>query len=277
MTPPRTRLLAAIAALPLLLLCIGAGPAQALRSNRALLAVEVTGIHVLDWHSQSEGFQDPTREWDDERGTQTYGFSAAKPLRYEATTFSDVPRGMDLPPLLLRPLGAGVPRLRGSVSRSIDERRNLIARCGGELGPCTGQERSGVESRRWRCGPKRVPQTLEFDVTAPSGRPDERIVLLGLPPASPVYDACRAQGGQTPGAVGDSFPRSDWVVPGAVRRLRALRRGQRVSFRLEHEYGWASEFAGGLPRTLRRCPPRSGEGHQGCVVTDVTVEVTRVR
>jgi hypothetical protein len=269
-------MIALLAGLALALLPV-AGASAAVRAVDMTLAVEVTGIHVLDWHTQSEGFGDPRREWSDERGTQTYGFSARRPLRFEATTFSGRHPGVELPPLLLRPLSSSALRLRGSVSRTLTERHNEIARCGGELGPCSGTERSGVATRRWRCGPKRVRQDLSLDVTAPSGRPQERIVLLELPPASAVYDACRSQGGQTPGAVGDSFPADDVILPGAVRKLRTLRRGGHARFRVEHEYGWAARFAGGLPVQLRSCPPLSGEGHQACVVTDITVEVTRVR
>jgi hypothetical protein len=255
---------------------VSAASAAPFRSAQKTLTVEVTGIHVLDWHRQSDGYGEPDREWSEERGTETYGIRTPRPLRYDATTFSGrPPGGLELPPIVLSPGGA--TELRGVVQRRLVKRWNEIGYCGGEYGECTGQERTGVQSTSRRCGPTSVRQGVTFDSTAPSGRPDAREILLGLPTANAVFDACERVGGAHGGSLADQLPPDKLFLPGALHRIRRLGRGGKATFRASFERGWRAGALNPAIEDLERCPQLTGPGLQGCAIAELTIEVTRAR
>jgi hypothetical protein len=265
-----TRILTATA----LAFLASAAPAAAYtppKAKRMTLAVDVTGIHVVDWHVQDGAYPDPARSWSEGSGTQTLGFSTRRPIRFRATALSGTtPRGDALPPLILAPMRAPAP-LKGSLRRTASWKVNDGSGCDRE-GGCDDDPVFIPLHAPASCPGKQVAVPAEVDVTAPAGEPQRRVLYALIRPAKldglwpncpPDMDAIRRP-------LRLAQPPSLGFADG-IRRISRLRRGGKVTLKAQLEQG----AAGGAPTAS--CPPLTGPGQQECAVTDITVEVRRLR
>jgi hypothetical protein len=234
------------------------------------LAVELTGIHVDRWHYQGEGFPDPDASWAIGSGTQTLGFSTPRPLRYRAVVASgEVPGGGTLPPLQLQPLAAG-GLLKGSLRRRAGWRYHDAEACDRE-GGCEDAVLVPPVHLPPSCPAKRVPVPAQVGVERRAGSglsvlsaKFEPLPLEGLWPNCPpdVDGARRPLALAQPASLG---------FAGAVARLRRLRPGEGATLKAHLTRGAADGSA------TASCPPPGGPGLRECAVTDLTLEVTRLR
>ncbi len=240
-----------------------AGPQ--IRSLR--LAVEITGLNVVDWHREDEGFPDPDRVWIQGEGSQTLGFSTPKPIVYLATTFSGtLPSDAPVSPLALVPLHAATP-LKGSLRRHGSWHHGDGVLCDRE-GGCP----EGVVvplHQKPNCPARRLPVAAVLATTGAGGRARDQVVLKSETtiPAG-LWKNCPPD---MEGERGELLGLPDQlVIPGAVRRISHLAKGRKVTLKAQLERGAADGAE------AASCPPFTGVGFQQCAVTDVIVEVTRV-
>lgn len=249
-----------------------ASPAGAWRAPKIrtmALSAELTGIHVDRWHYRGAGYPDPDASWATGGGTQTLGFSTPRPLRYRAVVASgDVPGGGTLPPLQLQPLAAGGP-LKGSLRRRAAWRPHDAEVCDRE-GGCEDDLLVPPVHLPPSCPGRRLPVPARIGVERRSGSglsvlsaKFEALPLEGLwPNCPPDMDGVRrplalAQ----PASLG---------FAGAVARIRGLRPGEEATLKAHLSRGAVDGSASAS------CPP-IGPGLRECAVTDLTLEVTRLR
>jgi hypothetical protein len=237
------------------------------RIHTMRLAVEVTGLHVVDWHREDEGFPDPDRVWIQGEGTQILGFSTPRPVTYLASAFSGtLPGGEPVSPLALAPLHAVRP-LRGLLRRHGSWHHGDGVLCDRE-GGCP----EGVVvplHQKPDCPVRRLPVSASLATAGGAGRARDRVVLKSeatIP--SGLWRNCPPDmEGERAELLG--LP-TELTIPGAVRRIARLPLGGKATFKAAAERGAASGAE------TAACPPLKGLGFQQCAVTDVTVEVTRI-
>jgi hypothetical protein len=235
------------------------------------LAVEITGIHVVDWHLQEEGFPDPSRAWVAGKGTQTLGFSAPRPVVYLATAASGTtPDGTPLSPLAVVPLHEKPEK--GSLRRRASWRHSDGPSCDSE-GHCEDPVLVPPLHQTPSCPAKRLPVPVKLEVTGPAGAPVRNALTvsfasLGL---DGLWNACPPDidGAVRPLALAQPHA---VTIPGGVGSIARLHRGQKVTLKGSYQRGITDRSA-----ESRTCPRLGGIGQQECAVTDVTVEVTRLR
>lgn len=233
------------------------------------LAVEVTGVHLDEWHFQDEAFPDPSRIWSIGSGTQTLGFSTPKPTIYSATVISgSVPGGGSVPPLSLAKLGSSP--LKGSLRRDASWRNNDGDPCDTE-GKCDPAELVGQLHHKPSCPALRraVPATLEL--SRPGGEGPE-VLTVGFSTVaglSSPWPNCPPDIDGVSRPLRLAQPRAV-LLPGAAARISKLARGASVTFK------GASELGAQDGDEAKPCPKLSGPGMRECATTDVTVEVQRI-
>lgn len=250
-----------------------ASPAAAWRAPRIrtmALSVELTGIHVDRWHYEGDGYPDPGSSWATGSGTQTLGFSTPRPLRYRAVVASgEVPGGGTLPPLQLQPLTVPEP-LQGSLRRRAGWRYHDPEICDRE-GDCEDAMLVPPVHRPPSCPGKKVPVPATVGV--------ERLSGSGLSVLAAKFETLRLEGlwsncppemdgGGGHLALGQP---ADVAFAGAVAAIRRLRPGEAVTLKAHLTRGAADGSASAS------CPPLSGPGLNECAVTDLTLEVGRLR
>lgn len=226
------------------------------------LAVEITGIHVVDWHYQSTETLDPEEPWQVGSGTQTLGFSTPKPVIYGARLISgNVPGGNPEPFALT---GRSFGKMKSSLRRRATWRYNDGNPCGGEgcpqvppsthPKPSCPAKRADLSATLELVGPKRDRLNLGFTALK---------VKNPWTNCPPDVDGARDRLSLAqPGAI---------TLPAGIARLSKLRRGGKLTLKGSAEIGSDDRSES------RKCPPMSGQGMRQCAVTEVTVEVTRLR
>jgi hypothetical protein len=272
MIPIRTRIAAVV---PALLVLLVLAPAGAHAATARTYAVAVTGIHVVDWQYQGEGYPDQCTAWSKGTGTQTLGIRTTKRARYMILSLPGV-----APRLLTTKLGryVGVARRTGSdwEDHAIPQTAACTP-CGplSEYGPCAEEppplaplhdcaRRNGVASagvELFEAGKSYEPDGPAALVDALHVRTSVVAGFRSCPPTQPDGPGLHA---------GDPLEVS--IVGAKVRRIRKLRRGRTLTLHGAEERG----FAAG--RESRKCSkPAGGIGYSECAVTDVTVEIRRLR
>lgn len=248
-----------------------AGPAHA---ADPVLAVDITGIHVVDWAFDRGGYPDECQAWTKGAGTQTLGIRTPKPVRYDLLDAGIA--------TLLLPKGTG--RFVGSAQRTADWREHAIPQtsactpCGplSEYGRCT-DDTGDLLAPLWDCR-RRAPEASAALQLLPSGTElgeglvtlaDTLVVTTAVPAAFPH---CPPDFSGSPASTHAEQPLEVRIVGAKVRRLMHLRRGQSVTLKGSAELAWD----GSAERDACRAPA-GGDGYRECAVTDVTVEVRRVR
>lgn len=291
--PSRTLLAAygLLAALPLLLL-LAPAHARAADTVKMQFAVEVTGIHVVDW-VHDPGTTDTCKAWSKGSGTQTTGFSTKRPVRYTGMKIvGKLPEIMRNAPRFTL-LGFGrTSDFKATVERKGDWEEHLIP----NQRPCVP---CGPLSEYGECGDAPLPPAPLFSC----GRRDIKaaganlaFVAKGSDDDGPVAltDALRVDLAASsdglfphcPPELADGTgrelqqpdPREVSFVGAKVRKLQSLRVGQKITLKDSSEAGYVSESEK-APRELDACSSAtlSGPGYRECAITDVTVEVRRTR
>jgi hypothetical protein len=240
-----------------------------LRVVESKYRVELNGLYVHDWHDEEAEYPDPDEVWTTERGTITSGFSTGKGIVFKGTKFvGEAPRGIDLPEFQFYPVGRLVAKAHNT--QKVVEKQNFVPSCGGELGECTGAEKSGVEtiSKKCRKPNAKLPFELDFE------RRSRADLSFGFHPSN--HDFC-----------GEKFPFFDSVdrlpermgIANALDIISRMKRGQTRSWRGSKEIGEISEWKFGLqpPRTVKKCPAMTGEGTQRCWITEMRIDIKRIR
>lgn len=236
---------------------------------KSLYRVELTGIHLHDWHSQSAEYPRSDREWSTETGTITSGFhTRGKGILFRGMQY----KGRNLPPALAKIPFQFYP-LQGAVAKAhnrhrITIKRNLIPACGGELGECTGNEPRGVKTTSKKCGKPnaRRPFALDYDERSP--------LMLEFPFDQSNYSFC---GKDYPYFASITDMPSKLRVYGGTDRIAGMKRGQRETMKFSKESGEVVPPDSNEVRVVKKCPPMSGPGTQRCWTTDITYEITRIR
>ena len=267
----RSLLAAAAAAVAAAVALAAAAPAHA---ADPVLAVDITGIHVVDWAFDSGGYPDECQAWTKGSGTQTLGLRTPKPVRYDLL---DV-----VTTKLLLPKGTG--RFAGSAQRSAVWREHAVpltsacTPCGprSEYGEC--EEGDGdLLAPLWDCR-RRTPKAEAMLQLVPSGTElgdgvvtlaDTLVVTTAVPAAFPH---CPPDFDGSPVSTHSEQPLEVRIVGPTVRRLMGLRRGQSVTLKGSAELGWDGKAERDSCQS-----PAGGDGYRECAVTDVTVEVRRLR
>lgn len=250
-------------------------------------AVEITGIHQVDWTYQSGATRDECADWSAGAGSQTTGFSTRRPVRYTATRTTG-PRPKGFPKVLWAP--AREERAKITVAREVSDWNDHLApgRCspceleGGCSGPAA--DRPQPPAPATDCRRRSLPgQTLStwFDTGhGPGVDGDPLVGALG-----PVLQV------QLIAAVGDAYDRCypdlhedlqlrtpdalPVTVTGAGRVLK-LRPGRTITLKGSREK--SVRIIGGVRDVKTSCPKQlGGEGYGECAVTDVSIEIRRLR
>jgi hypothetical protein len=266
----RASFLAAIAALLALALPASACAYAHPTVTTMRLAVEITGVHVVDWRYQSTDDLAAAEVWTAGSGTQTLGFSTPKPLPYRAiVSRGKLPNGQSLAPLRLQPLSS--KPLKGSLRRSGSFRYKAPPPCG--EGECSG----GAPVQRTEtgsCPAKRRGVPVGLDTSSPEvfqGRPTLDAFFGMVEDVESPWADCPPDVNGSRNNLRLAQPRAVFL-PGGLERIVKLRRGAKLT--LKGDYEISSSPAG---EKKGKCPPLKGEGMSQCAVTDITVEVTRVR
>lgn len=231
------------------------------------LAVEITGIHLVDWHYQSTADLASAESWTVGSGAQTLGFQTPKPLPYRAIiSRGRLPGGQPLEPLQLQPLSA--KRLPGSLRRRGSFRYRQPPPCG--EGQCSGSA-PVVRVARGSCPALKRQLPVGLEVTRPGGGAPALTVTFSAADLESPWANCAPDLDGSRNNLSLAQPRAVFLAKG-VDRIAQLRRGGKLTLKGSVQLG-----AGDGRETKDRCPPLSGAGMKQCAVTDVTVEVTRVR
>jgi hypothetical protein len=230
--------------------------------------VDVTGIQVVDWRARSSWPLDDLAGWTSQDGTQTLGWQTTRTGTLEGTRYlRRRVGGVVLPPFAFTGTGRA-PRIKGTVLRkSTVTARDPTPVCeGGDLDdeclvvPLT----RGVAQA---CG-RKTPQVRV--VVSYAGDENEDLTVQTTAEIDALYPQCGPANGvmdlRPPTADSGRSPDQDLDVtfPNVSRRVARLRKGATLKLRREVRLG---------------CPlPAIRPGYvDGCVTTDVTVELTRQR
>lgn len=232
------------------------------------LAVEVTGVHLDDWHFQDEGFPDPERVWAVGSGTQTLAFSTPKPVLYNATVISGtIPGGASAPPLSLAKLSSAP--LKGSLRRTAKWRTNDGNPCDTE-GKCNPSEIAKPTHQKPSCPALRRGVPLTLETSSPGGGAE--VLTVGFLPVSGLsapWPNCPPDIDGITRPLRLAQPRAV-LIPGGIARISKLRRGGSLTLKGSAGLGAADGTES------KACPKLAGIGLQECATTDVTVEVKRL-
>lgn len=264
----RATFLAVAAALLAAIVPAGTSAFQAPKVTKMRLAVEITGIHLVDWHYQSSDELKAENPWVVGSGTQTLGFSSPKPLIYKAIAIDGkTPGGTALEPLTLLQLSA--KPLKGSLRRKGSWRYNDPPPCG--EGQCDGSGGAPIVRPKPSCPAKRREVPAGLEVSNPGGK-GQRVLTVGfgLVSLNDVWSQCPPDMDGAKNSLALGQPRAVFLR-GGVERISKLRRGAKLTLK------GSAELGRGLTGESKTCPEMSGKGLKECAVTDVTVEVTRLR
>ncbi|MDQ2699912.1 MAG: hypothetical protein M3Y23_01140, partial [Actinomycetota bacterium] len=237
---------------------------------RSKYKVEVTGLYENTWQGQTSGYPRSDTPWSQEKGKVTAGFRTVKPWTFVGSKFQgDLPGPTKLPKFQLM---AAAPTVTKSKNRAQFKRKiNYVAMCGGELGECDGTEKSGVESTSRSCQkPGRVP--LDFDFDADGFKP---LITVGFGFHQSMDTFC---GKKYPGENSITDLKKPFRMKNGVDEIAGLEKGEKMVRVGSREQGWIG--GDGHPdgaRHVKQCPQMSGVGSRQCWVTDIRIEVKRVK
>jgi hypothetical protein len=256
------------AVLALIALPTGAGAFAHPQVTTMRLAVEITGIHVVDWHYQSTDDLAGAESWTVGSGTQTLGFTTRKPLPFRAIlTRGKLPGGGALPPLQLQPLSSSSP-LKGSLRRTGSFRHKSPPPCG--EGQCGGGAPT-IRTEKGSCPAKRTPVPTYLETSRPGAGAEQLTVGFGVVDAESAWSNCPPDVGGSRNNLTLANPRAV-LLPDGMERIASLKRGGKLTLK----GSWERAAADGTesPRCAQKL---AGAGMKQCAVTEVTVEVTRLR
>jgi hypothetical protein len=235
------------------------------------LAVEITGLHQDRWHLQEDGYPDANRIWYAGKGAQTLGFSTPKPVTYQAIAMSgSIPGGTRLSPLSMTHIGS--KPLRGSLRRRTQSWQYSDGNPCDREGGCEVNELIPPVHLPASCPERRlgVPANLET-ATSAGGRlavlqvSFSPLTLEGLwPQCPPDMDVVKRP-------LTLAQPHTV-ALAGGIRAIGHLAKGESVTLKGAFRRGGSTQSS-----ETASCPAPSGVGLQECAVTDVTVEVKRLR
>lgn len=266
------RLLPALACGAALAAAAAATPAQAAPGD-AVLQVEITGIHVVDWTYVTGGYPDECQGWTKGSGTQTTGIRTVAPIRYD---LFDIGFGKLLSPDTRK------ARFKASAERSADwtEHRTPMTSactpCGplSEYGKC---EEPGPDVAPLFVCRRQTPEAMAMLQMIPAGTEMEdgvvslADVLVVTSTASPSWTHCPPDFDGSPISMHAEQPLEVRIVGAKVQRLMNMRKGQKLTLKGDAERGFDGS------REAETCKGAAGQAYHECAVTDMTVEVRRVR
>ena len=224
-----------------------------------------------DWQGQTAGFPESNQPWSTETGNITAGFRSQGGWIFRGTKFKgDLPGKTPLPKFQFFPSRATITKSnnRASYKRKI----NYVPQCGGELGECSGDEKSGIESTSRNCKRPNSRIPIEFVYDKGGFTPVIKVVFGSH---RSMNDFCGPKyGGE---ASIDQLPKT-LKIPRALDDIAELERGQQIVRTTTVERGWVG--GDGHPdgaRNLKKCPAMSGVGSRQCWITDIRVEIKRIK
>ena len=230
--------------------------------------VELTGIHVHDWHEQSSDYGQSNRAWTQEKGTIIHGFhTKGRGVLFRGMEFKGkLPPQLRGIPMQLTPVGR--PVAKANSRQKITIKRNRLPDCGGELGECTGNEPRGVKTTSKQCSNPnaRRPFSFEYDKKKP--------LKLTFPFEAGDYDFC---GRKYPYYSSISELPRGLRVYGGIERIAGMKRGERETMKFSREIGEVVPPDSYDVKVVKKCPSMSGPGIKRCWTTDLTYEIVRLK
>lgn len=267
------KLIVVAAAVTALAAAPAAHAAAGFKAKRMTLSVELTGIHVVDWHVQDPNYPDPLTSWVVGKGTQTLGFSTRRPVRFKATAFSGrVPGGQSLPALVLQPQAAPRP-LKGSLRRKGSWKYNDDSICDRE-GGCDDSVLVPPVHLPASCPARTVQVPAVVDVSASGGNPASQMLFAkfnGPLQLDGLWSNCPPDMDAVKRPLALAQPPATLSFGRGAKRVARMRRGSTLTLKTQVERGATDGVISGS------CPKLAGPGQQECAVTDLTLEIKRVR
>lgn len=252
-------------------------PAVAQSASTPEYAVEVTGIHVVDWELRSGAYPEECKAWTHGRGTQTLGVRTTKAARY----------------MLLNIPGAGplfsmskAGRYAGAAQRELQVWKDhavpqtaACTPCGplSEYGKCDEGGNEDLLAPLFDCKARKGPGAAVVSL-ALAGQPvgeGEAVALTDsvrvATSVGATFTNCPPTQNGGPGFKADQ-PTEVSIVGAQVKRLLRLRPGQKLTLKGSEERGYGSG------QTSQSCSaPAATAGYSECAVTEITVEIRRLR
>jgi hypothetical protein len=167
----------------------------------------------------------------------------------------------------LQPLSSPRP-LKGSLRRAGSLRYKSPPPCG--EGQCSGGA-SIIRTEKGSCPAKRPGVPIDLEMSKPGGGAEQLTVGFGVVDAESPWSNCPPDVGGSRNNLTLANPRAVLLRDGPGR-IASLRRGGKLTLKGSWERG--ATDGGESPKCEKRL---AGEGMRQCAVTDVTVEVTRLR
>jgi hypothetical protein len=253
-------------------------PALAQAAATPEYAVEVTGIHVVDWELRSEGYPAECKAWTHGRGTQTLGIRTTKAPRYMLLTIPG--QGV-----LFSPSTAG--RFAGAAQREVTVWKDhgvpqtaACTPCGplSEYGKCDESADGDLLAPLFDCRTRKSPGTAVLSLAlagqqvSPDGPAALANTLTVTTGVAADYPNCPPTVTGTGPGLKAAQPTDVSIVGAQVQRLLRLRPGQKLTLKGSEERGHAAG------QESRSCSaPAATAGYSECAVTEITVEIRRLK
>jgi hypothetical protein len=251
-------------------------PAVAQAASTPQYAVEVTGIHVVDWELRTADYPAECKSWTQGRGTQTLGVRTTKAARYMLLTIPGAG-----PMLSMSRAG----RYAGSAQRELQVWKEhgvpqtaACTPCGplSEYGECDEDASGDLLAPLFDCKARKGPGGAVVSLTLAGQRVgDGEVTALAdsvrvATSAGATFSHCPPTHNGGPGLKAEQ-PTEVAIVGAQVKRLLRLRPGQKLTLKGSEERGY------GAGQVSDSCSaPAATVGYSECAVTDVTVEIRRL-
>lgn len=239
-----------------------------LRLVESKYKVELNGIHVHDWYEQDEPFPATDRVWETERGTITSGFTTKRPVIFKGTRYIGKVPGVELPEFTFHPMSEMVTKADNAAK--VTAKKNWVPECGGELGECDGSEKSGVETTNRKC--RKANAKLPFRLEHGEGRNARLDLSFGFHPSNRDFCGKKFEFFNSV----DRLPEKMGLGRG-LELISKMKKGQTRTWKGSKETGETFDFRFGVPKTVKKCPAMSGTGIRRCWITDMRIDITRIR
>jgi uncharacterized protein (DUF2141 family) len=252
-------------------------PAAAQAAATPEYAVEVTGIHVVDWELRTADYPQECKGWTHGQGTQTLGVRTTKAARYMLLTIPG-----SGPMFSMSKAGKYAGHAQRELQKWQDHgvpQTRACTPCGplSEYGECDEDASGDLLAPLFDCKARTAPGTAVVSL-ALAGQPTGEGSAVALADSVRVatsvgatFTHCPPTQNGGPGLKAEQ-PTEVSIVGAQVKRLLRLRPGQKLTLKGSEERGTA---AGQESQSCSK--PAGTVGYSECAVTEITVEIRRLK